>query len=255
MNWLQGLNSEENGVWGDPCLIVDTAGTFYYFHLSNPDDGNWIDRIVCQKFDIEEEEWTEGTYMGLNGSKAQDKEWAVVDSANNNIYVTWTQFDAYGTADLDKFSNIMFSKSTDQGETWSEALQINEISGDCVDSDETTEGAVPAVGPNGEIYVAWAGPEGIVFDRSMDQGETWLDEDIFVDQQPGGWDMNIPGISRCNGLPITCCDISNSEDNGTIYVNWTDQRNGEDDTDVWLAKSDDGGNNWSEPIRVNNDPA
>ncbi len=255
LNWTQGqLTSEENGVWGDPCLIVDTAGTFYYFHLSNPDDGNWIDRIVCQKFDIEEEEWTEGTYMGLNGSKAQDKEWAVVDSANNNIYVTWTQFDAYGTSDPTKFSNIMFSKSADQGETWSDAKQINETSGDCVDSDETTEGAVPAVGPNGEIYVAWTGPDGIVFDRSMDQGQTWLDEDIFIDSQPGGWDFDIPGISRCNGLPITCCDISNSEYNGTIYVNWSDQRNGEDDTDVWLVKSDDGGNNWSEPIRVNNDP-
>ena len=114
---------------------------------------------------------TYDTYMGRNGNKAQDKEWAVVDSATNTIYVTWTQFDEYGTSDPAKFSNIMFSTSTDGGATWSEALQINEISGDCVDSDNTTEGAVPAVGPNGEIYVAWSGPEGIVFDRSLDGGE------------------------------------------------------------------------------------
>jgi hypothetical protein len=33
----------------------------------------------------------------------------------------------------------------------------------------------------------------------------------------------------------------------------TDQRNGEDDTDVWLAKSTDGGNTWSDAIRVNDD--
>jgi hypothetical protein len=192
--------------------------------------------------------------MGLNGTKAQDKEWAVVDSANNNIYVTWTQFDQYGVSDPDKFSNIMFSKSTDNGESWSDAIQINQVSGDCVDSDETTEGAVPAVGPNGEIYVAWSGPEGIVFDRSFDQGETWLDDDIFIDPQPTGWDYSIPGISRANGLPVTCCDISNSPYQGTIYVNWSDQRNGPDDTDIWLSKSTDGGNTWSEAKRVNDDP-
>lgn len=254
-NWTRGnLVSPEYGVWGDPCLIVDTAGTYYFFHLANPPQGNWIDRIVCQKFDINQEEWTDGTYMGLNGTKAQDKEWAVVDSATNNIYVTWTQFDQYGTSDPDKFSNIMFSKSTDNGETWSDAMQINEVSGNCVDSDETTEGAVPAVGPNGEIYVAWSGPEGIVFDRSLDQGQTWLDQDIFIDNQPGGWDYDIPGISRCNGLPVTCCDISGSAYEGTIYVNWTDQRNGTDDTDVWISRSTDGGNTWSEPLRVNDDP-
>jgi hypothetical protein len=257
-NWTRGsLVSEEYGVWGDPVIIVDTAGDFYYFHLSDPQDGNWIDRIVCQKLDFESGIWNDGTYMGLNGTKAQDKEWAVVDSATNNIYVTWTQFDEYEfqpPGDTANHSNIMFSKSTDGGETWTESKRINEVFGNCQDSDNTTEGAVPAVGPDGEIYVAWAGPMGIVFDRSLDHGETWLDNDIFVSDQPGGWDYNIPGISRCNGLPITCCDLSYSPYRGTIYVNWTDQRNGEDDTDVWIAKSTDGGDTWTEPIRVNDDP-
>lgn len=253
-NWSPGtLTSPEFGVWGDPCIIVDTAGDFYFLHLSNPTNGSWIDRIVSQKFDFDILEWNDGSYMGKNGSKAQDKEWAVVDSANNNIYVTWTQFDAYGTSDPNFFSNILFSKSTDAGETWSEAMQINQVSGDCIDDDNTTEGAVPAVGPNGEIFVAWAGPEGLVFDRSYDEGETWLDDDVFISDQPGGWAIDIPGISRCNGLPITCCDISYTETRGTIYVNWTDQRNGTDDTDVWISKSVDNGDTWSEPIRVNDD--
>ncbi len=253
-NWTAGkLVSPENGVWGDPCMITDTAGDFYFLHLSNPASGSWIDRIVSQKYDLETDTWSNDSYMGLNGSKAQDKEWAVVDSATNTIYVTWTQFDDYGVSDPDKYSDIMFSKSVDAGASWSEALRINEVSGDCVDSDNTTEGAVPAVGPNGELYVAWSGPAGIVFDRSMDGGESWLENDIFINAQPGGWDYDIPGISRCNGLPVTCCDISNSPYKGHIYVNWTDQRS--DDTDVWLAKSEDGGDTWSEAIRVNDDEA
>jgi len=247
------LESQAYGVWGDPVIIADTAGDFYFFHLSNPPDGNWIDRIVCQKSTDSGVSWNDGTYMGLNGAKAQDKHWAVVDQNTNAIYVTWTQFDVYGSSNPDDKSDIMFSKSYDGGMSWSDAIKINEVSGDCIDDDNTTEGAVPAVGPNGEIYVAWAGPEGLVFDRSTDEGETWLDEDIVIGEFPGGWAIDIPGISRCNGLPITLCDLSGGPNHGTIYVNWTDQRNGEDDTDVWLAKSVDGGFTWSEPIRVNDD--
>ncbi len=247
------LYSQENGVWGDPCIIADTQGSFLYMHLSNPPNGNWIDRIVSQKTMDMGENWVIDSYMGLNGTKAQDKEWAIVNRKNNHIYVTWTEFDEYDSDLSSDSSRIMFSKSIDGGETWSEAKKINQVSGDCIDSDNTTEGAVPAVGPNGEIYVAWAGPAGIVFDKSYDEGETWLDNDIFVAEQVGGWDYDISGIKRCNGLPVTCCDTSKLAYNGTIYVNWSDQRNGEDDTDIWLAKSTDEGETWSEPIRVNDD--
>lgn len=252
--WENEEMTSPYGVWGDPCLIVDTAGHYYFFHLSNPQNGSWIDRIVAQKSTDHGQTWTSGNYMGLNGSKAQDKEWAAVDWSNNNIYVTWTQFDEYGSGDPQDSTIIRFSKSTDAGASWSEAMRINEVAGNCIDSDNTVEGAVPAVGPEGQIYVAWAGPAGLVFDKSYDQGETWLDKDIFIDEFPGGWDYDIPGISRCNGLPVTSCDTSGGPYNGTIYVNWTDQRHGEDDTDVWLAKSTDEGETWSDPIRVNDDP-
>ncbi len=252
--WTTGVLNSSFGVWGDPVIIVDTAGAWYFFHLSNPAQGNWIDRIVCQKKDAIGGSWNNGTYMGLNGTKAQDKEWAVVDRSNNTIYVTWTQFDEYGSSNPDDKSDILFSRSYDGGDTWSNALRINEVSGDCIDDDNTVEGAVPAVGPNGEIYVAWAGPEGLVFDRSPDQGDTWLDEDIFIGPFPGGWAYDIPGISRCNGLPVTKCDLSGGPHHGTIYVNWTDQRNGTDDTDVWMCKSTDGGDTWSDAVRVNDDP-
>jgi len=70
---------------------------------------------------------------------------------------------------------------------------------------------------------------------------------------PSGWDYFIPGIYRANGLPVTTCDLSNGPHRGTIYINWSDQRNGVGDTDIWLAKSTDGGKTWDGPIRVNDD--
>jgi hypothetical protein len=249
------ISSATNGVWGDPALMIDNDHNFYYFHLSNPTSGHWVDRIVCQKSTDSGILWNDGSYMGLNGAKYQDKEWPIIDRNNGNIYVTWTEFDDYGSSSsLDK-SRILFSKSTDSGATWTTALKINKIDGDCVDSDDTVEGAVPAVGPSGEIYTAWSGPAGIRFNRSTDQGDSWLTDPILVDPQPTGWDYGIPDIYRANGLPITLCDISGGPHNGTIYVNWSDQRNGTNDTDIWMKKSTDGGNTWSDLKRINDDIA
>jgi hypothetical protein len=256
LNWNRNPMISTLGVWGDPCVIIDTSGYFYFLHLSYPTQTTWLDRIVCQRSVNNGLSWSDGSGIGKNDPKEQDKEWACVNPQNNEIYVSWTQFDSYGTSNPDKKSNIMFAKSSDQGLTWSTALQINEVPGDCVDSDSTVEGAVPTVGPNGEIYVSWAGPAGLVFDRSLDGGQTWLDNDIFVSDIPGGWDYSVPGIYRANGLPVTCCDISNGPNWGNIYINWSDERsnNGSSqDVDVWMVKSTDGGNTWSTPRRVNDD--
>jgi len=253
--WEHANLKSTYGVGGDPVVITDTAGNFYYFHLSDYSRGNRLDRIVCQKSTDGGKTWSKGTYMGLNGIKVQDKQWAIVDTSTNYIYVTWTQFDRYrddNPAPTDS-SNIMFSASLDCGETWTPAKRINKYAGDCSDDDNTVEGAVPAVGPNSEIYVSWAGPNGIVFNRSSDKGKTWLEKEIFVSDMPGGWAIDIPGIYRCNGMPVTVCDLSSGKNRGTIYINWADQRNGKDNTDIWLSKSTDNGNTWSKPAKVNND--
>ncbi len=253
-NWNRGTLTSSYGVWGDPVIDVDSDGNFYFFHLSNPANGNWIDRIVCQKSLNSGQSWNDGSYTGLNGTKAQDKHWSIIDRTTGTIYITWTQFDVYGSSSNSCKTKIMFSKSTDGGDTWSQAISINIVDGNCVDEDDTVEGAVPALGPNGEIFVAWAGPNGIVFNKSLDDGDTWLTEEIAIDPMPEGWDYNIPGIDRSNGFPITKCDLSGGPNHGTIYVNWSDQRNGTSDTDVWLTKSTDSGDTWSTPVRVNDDP-
>lgn len=247
------LTSPEYGVWGDPTIACDKFGDFYFFHLSNPIKGIWIDRIVCQKSTDGGISWNDGTYTGLNLPKQQDKQWPAIDRSNNNIYLTWTEFDDYGSTSAEDSSRILFSKSVDGGMSWSDPLKINQFEGDCIDSDNTAEGATPCIGPNGEIYVSWSNRDTIYFDRSIDQGETWLNSDIRVSDQPGGWDYGISGIMRCNGLPITACDTSGGAFNGNIYINWTDHRNGEENTDVFVSRSSDGGNTWSEPIKVNND--
>lgn len=258
-SWTTQQVSSSFGVFGDPCIVSDYKGDFYFLHLSDVAGKGWsdpklLDRIVIQRSKDGGINWSNGSYMGEAHPKDQDKEWAAIDPRNNRIYVTWTQFDKYESHDREDESNILFSGSKRGGKKWCEPVQINDIPGDCLDDDETTEGAVPAVGPNGEVYVAWSLNEKIYFDRSDDRGKTW-GSDIEVADQPGGWTINIPGIMRCNGMPVTMCDLSDGPHRGTVYVNWADQRNGEDDTDIYVAKSTDGGSNWSEPTRVNDDDA
>ncbi|MBK9097939.1 MAG: T9SS type A sorting domain-containing protein [bacterium] len=258
LTWTESqMVSSSLGVWGDPVVLFDSLGNLYYSHLSNPISGWWIDRIVVQRSTNNGLSWNGGVgiYQGIS-PQAQDKEWLAVDHSQSpyrgTIYATWTEFDDYGSSNQSDSSRIRFSKSTDYGLSWSPTKVISDVSGNCIDSDHTTEGAVPCVGPNGEVYVAWAGPVGIVFDKSLDGGQTW-GQDIFVSDIPGGWDFEVSGIYRCNGLPITMCDISNSPYRGNVYVVWSDQRNGATDTDIFMARSTNGGNTWTSPIKVNND--
>ena len=240
------------GVNGDPCLLVDQKGFYYYFHLSNLKGERLKGGIVCQRSRFLKGRFKRKTHTLVNG-KYHDKEWAVSNPLNGEIYLTWTQFDAYNSSDPRDRSNILFSKSTNDGKVWSTPRVISKYSGDCKDNDDTAEGAVPAVGPKGQIYVSWARSEKIYFNKSLDGGTTWLQAEKEIGIQKNGWTLEVPGIYRCNGLPITACDISNSAYRGTVYVNWADQRNGDDDTDIWLKKSTDGGESWSGPIKVNTD--
>ena len=186
----------------------------------------------------------------------EDKPGIVVDNAANspqkgNVYLAWTRFDVYGVSDPDCHSQIYFSRSTDGGKTFTMPFRISDKGGDCRDSDNTVEGAVPAVGPNGEVYVVWAGPLGLVFKKSLDGGLTFGKESV-IGPMPGGWDFSVEGLDRANGMPVTGVDLSSGPNQGMLYVNWIDARNG--DPDVFVMSSRDGGATWTAPARVNDDP-
>jgi hypothetical protein len=185
----------------------------------------------------------------------EDKPWIGVDRSEvsphrGNIYVAWTRFDVYGSDNPAHRSHIMLSRSRDGGRTFSSPYEVSDETGDAKDSDGTVEGVVPVAGPNGDVYVTWAGPRGLVFDRSTDGGWTF-GKDKVITATAGGWDLPVTGLERHNGMPVTAVDISAGPNRGAVYVNWIDERNG--DPDVFVASSRDGGNNWTAPVRVSDD--
>ncbi len=110
LTWKSQSLTSKYGVNGDPVLHVSQKGWYYYFHLSNPPSGNWIDRIVCER-----SRWICGKWKVSatppEPPKAQDKQWVAECPVTGNLYLTWTEFDKYGSKDTTDHSRIMFSKS------------------------------------------------------------------------------------------------------------------------------------------------
>ncbi len=186
----------------------------------------------------------------------EDKPWIRFDTNKDskhkgNLYVAWSRFDEYGNKDPDCKTHIYFARSKDAGKTFMVPLRISDTPGDCLDSSKTVMGAMPAVGPKGEVYVVWAGPKGLAFNKSTDGGFKFGKEQVLTDT-PGAWDFNVKGIFRCNGMPSIGVDLSDGPNRGTIHVNWADLRHG--DPDIFHLCSRDGGATWTKPLRVNDDP-
>ena len=255
----------KNLVQGDDVVAFSNDGIAYHVHLSF--DGIRLARppraengMIVNVSRDGGNTWTDGT-AAINHINTvipfEDKPGLIVDNApasrsKGNVYLAWTRFDVYGSSNPEHRSQIYFTRSTDQGQTFAMPFRISDTGGDCLDSDNTAEGAVPAVGPNGEVYVVWAGPLGLVMDKSLDGGFTF-GKDKVIGNTPGGWDFSVEGLDRANGMPVTGVDLSSGPNKGTLYVNWIDARNG--DQDVFVMASRDGGETWSAPVRVNDDPA
>lgn len=187
--WKSSSIKSKYGVWGDPVLQYDKHGAVYYFHLAQYKNV-YIDRIVCQRAKATGKRFSKGSTPKPNGTKAQDKHWVAYHQQKDEWYMTWTQFDKYGSDNKLDSSIIVFSKSINQGKTWSDPLRISKHGGDCKDGDGTVEGAYPTVDRNGNLYVVWSAKAGLFLQKSTDGGSTWLTEEQKIGDLHGGWDLD-----------------------------------------------------------------
>ena len=247
-SWTHGILQSAWGVSADPVILCDPNGQFYYLHL--PDV---IQRVVCHRKDDIAAPWSPEVSVAFNGTHDVDKEWATYDPVNDRIYLSWTYFDTWGSANPNDSSCIYISWSGDQGESWVDPVRISDEKGNAQGGSYSMHGSYPTTGPNGEVYITWWGPDGLMFDRSLDMGTTWLPEDICITNQHIEWIYPIQGINLGVSFPVISCDRSGGPHDGTIYITWADKRNGYNNTDVFVVMSSDNGTTWSDAIQVNDD--
>ena len=248
LTWQHGTIASAYGVNGDPVILVDTGGSYYYFHLVQD-----LSRVVCQKKQDHSSPWQEISYTADYNGYDIDKEWATYDPVHHNLYASWTRFNNWGSSIPTDSTDIFVAKSSDGGLTWGDQKLISNVGGNASAGFGSVHGSYGTTGPNGEVYVAWWSPQGMMFDRSLDEGETWMDADVNITGFGIQWITTIPGIQTGVSFPVIACDRSNGPNHGNIYVTWTDKRSGGNNANIWLAKSTDGGMTWSEAKQVNDD--
>ncbi len=145
-------------------------------------------------------------------------------------------------------TQIMLSRSTDCGATFSRPQRISERS-------QINQSAITAIDPNtGTLYVAWreflsnAQPDAILITRSTDGGKTFSSPLEVARISP--FDQGTTATSfRTNSYPAMTVDGT-----GRVYVAWAERGIGMGgDARIVISTSTDG-KTWSQPLAADNPP-
>jgi len=226
------------------CYIAfDKLGRFNYWAHDATRNGIFVRRSLDGGRTWEPEHVPVAEQTSSPGIPFEDKPYIVRDNSKSryarNLYIGWTRWRLTD-------SQMLLSRSVDDGKTWSPPVEIDAHPGLPRDDNGAAEGFGGVVGPDGRLYAIWSQDNEIMFTESRDGGKTFSRARPVVHTAPIMF--AIQTLERANGFPQIAIDARSKR----LYVTWSDYRNG--DLDVFLSSSGDGGKHWTEAVRVNNDP-
>lgn len=223
----------------DPVLDCNNDGIFFYNSLTVNGSGDYL--CTVYKTGPGNVEWDEGTF-----AQGGDKQWMRIDNTggtgSGNIYSNWTMAYSYCWPEY-------FTRSSDDGNVYETCTTIP---GEPFWGTEN-------IGPDGELYVVGRGDFAhIMLAKSTNaqipgsaivwEHYTGVDLDGELSIQP---EVNPVGLM---GQVWVDCDRSDGPGRGNVYICASVDRYGSvDPGDVMFARSTDGGLNFEDPIRINND--
>ena len=250
--WEGELEGAGGNNSGDPAALIGYDGRYFVGYIKSSGQ-------AVAFSDDEGETWTTIQVANASGfGGLLDKNHMWVDNHPSSpyqgyLYDAWTAFG--GSND----NEIELSYSADYGITWSGTINISSN----LNAGSHNQGVNLSTGPNGEAYAAWsiydswpADENAIALARSYDGGQTWESFRVLE---------NIRGIRnhetsknmRVNSFPSMAVDVSGGSNNGNIYIVWPNVGepgiNQGPEIDVFMIRSEDEGDTWSDPIRVNQD--
>ena len=141
----------------------------------------------------------------------------------------WGSVDTFGAGDNLEFSEVVFSRSTDGGRTWTAGVELS-------DNAAVNDGG-PAIATDGQgvWVVAWSHSGSVQYARSTDDGLTW------------GPPIGILGPGA-DGAGIAIA----SDRAGSWVAAWGAEDPSNDD-DIYTIRSNDNGISWTAPVQLSTD--
>jgi hypothetical protein len=246
---LGGTNDSRFG--SDPSLAFDSNGNAFYSYIvvffGGGNGVNGSEMAVARSGDGGKTYPNVSYFSFDSGSNHfNDKPMITADTNpgspfKDNVYVAWDASAGGSTS-----GGLRFARSSDSGANFT-VTRADDPKGP-----GKAIGAVPFVGPNGEVYLAWNdyAANTIAFNRSFDGGVTW-DKQHVVAPKNLSFDIAIPAEFSRGALEYPACDADRSSgpNRGRIYCSWMDLASS-GNTQIYLASSDDQGSHWSTPRNI-----
>ncbi|MBI4718574.1 MAG: exo-alpha-sialidase [Planctomycetes bacterium] len=221
----------------DPVLEADASGVLYYNSLKS--------NFLCDIF----KSFDGGvTWQGPIAAYGGDKQWMAIDRTggmgHGHLYQAWSI--AAGCC-----GNSVFNRSINAGATWSVPIE----------PPETPHWGTVTVGPDGHMFlVGTSGLTGeVVLVRSSNAQNPAVNPtfDLISNVNIGGYQNAFatgPNPAGLLGQLWVAADHSNGPRRGDVYVVGSlEPVAGGDPLDVMFTRSEDNGQTWSAPVRINDD--
>ena len=227
---------EDNVFRSDPVTNSDETGTFFYLSLL---------QTFCENMYRSTnggQSWTELQPDGLAGGG--DKQWFTIDKTGGPGH--GFQYQSSDGGDCDNSGVVEFQRSTDGGITWQAPIAIpNSPNIGTLDVDT-----------NGNLFI---GGEGNTFYCVRSSNAQFGGQTPTFDQVTAvnmGGDLGFGGINPAglDGMLFLAIDRSGGPTNNNIYMLASVVPSGRSTTDVMFARSTDGGQTFSAPQKINDDP-
>lgn len=230
----------------DPTLAFDSRGNLYYGYIvvffGSGNGINGTEMAVGRSTDGGRT-YPQATFFSFSGGSDHfnDKPMITADANTNspfrdNVYIAWDAASGGSTS-----GGVRVARSSDHGVTF-DVTRADDPSGP-----GRAIGAVPFVGPNGELYLAWNdyAADTIAFNRSFDGGATWAPQSVIASKQLA-FDIRIPAEFSRGALVYPACDADRSTGphRGRLVCSWMDLA-GNGTTDIFTSYSDNQGSSWS----------
>ena len=253
-NWSDNILPNHGGYnYGfDPSLAIDNNGNVFYCYIGSSGS---LGPVFVSKTTNNGSSWSHTQVSSANSD--QDKPFMAVDNTggtyDGRIYVSWTDFSGGNT-------KIKFSYSSNHGNTFSPEITLGTQIGDpgpnaylkpinTTPGNPTSvfvQGSMPAVGPNGEVYVVWmdVNTNGVSYfkiRKSTDGGASFGSTQTVTSFD---WKRQQWGSLDHLNLPSLAVDPSN----GYVYVAYKEG----DPPRIKFIYSTNGGSNWSSATTIGN---